>query len=755
MPCCARWPASTWPRSSATARGSRPPPRRRALCAVVKADGYGHGARAGRARRAGRRRGVAGGRDRGRGRRAARRRGARGRCSCWARCRRRSSTSRCARAPTSSCWREAAARGDRAPRRGARACGPACTSSSTPAWAGSARATPTRPPAPRRPWPPRPALRLAGVFTHFATADEDDPAFLREQLARLHRAGRTSCARRTRTCSCTPPTPPPRSPSRAARLDMVRCGVGDLRARPVPGATRPRRAWSRRSSCAPTSPRSSRARRGRAPATAAASWPSATPGSARSRSATATATGAALTNNAEVRRRRAAACRWSARSRWTTSPSTSAREPRRWSPARRSTLIGDGLRAEELAAAAGHDQLRDHLRDLRAACRASTTGTGSRRERARSEVGARPRSRASARVARRRRGPRPPARPRHRRRRHRVEGDPRGAARRIAKAAGGAVVPALARVRRLARGRARATPGTSTCCRCATATCAADLAARDFTVNAMAEPLAGGEIVDPHGGARRPRGAAAADGLRRARCATTRCARCAPCASRSSSASRSSPPPARRGARARRRRSTRVVARARVRRAQARRRRPARARRPRADGARTGLLAAVLPELDGAARRRAERVPPRRRARPHARGARRRRRDGGRPGGRRASAASSRAPVAALLAEPLANELTRGTGAALRRAAARRRQAADPRRAPRRARDVRRPRQRGRRARPRRAAAPARLRAAARATSPRLTRHHLDLGFLVHERPLSRRDDLALPRAPPRRTRPT
>ena len=27
-----------------------------------------------------------------------------------------------------------------------------------------------------------------------------------------------------------------------------------------------------------------------------------------------------------------------------------------------------------------------------------------------------------------------------------------------------------------------------------------DLAARDFTVNAMAEPLAGGELIDPHGG---------------------------------------------------------------------------------------------------------------------------------------------------------------------------------------------------------------------------------------------------------------
>ena len=32
------------------------------------------------------------------------------------------------------------------------------------------------------------------------------------------------------------------------------------------------------------------------------------------------------------------------------------------------------------------------------------------------------------------------------------------------------------------------------------ASLAADLAARDLTVNAMAEPLSGGEIVDPHGG---------------------------------------------------------------------------------------------------------------------------------------------------------------------------------------------------------------------------------------------------------------
>jgi poly(A) polymerase len=80
-----------------------------------------------------------------------------------------------------------------------------------------------------------------------------------------------------------------------------------------------------------------------------------------------------------------------------------------------------------------------------------------------------------------------------------VAGEPRSAARRIAKAAGGAsfqlshefggwraVGPEHAwhvDVLPLRDGDLQA-----------------DLAARDFTVNAMAEPLAGGELVDPHGG---------------------------------------------------------------------------------------------------------------------------------------------------------------------------------------------------------------------------------------------------------------
>ena len=150
------------------------------LCAVVKADGYGHGAVPAGARGAGGRRGVAGGGDRRRGRGAARRPAWPGRCSCSARCRARSSPSR---------WRarrrrRRVARGLR--RRAWRASGgrhPACTSSSTRGWAGSAPATPPRPRGWPRPSPPRRRCGWRALMTHFATADEDDPAFLREQLA--------------------------------------------------------------------------------------------------------------------------------------------------------------------------------------------------------------------------------------------------------------------------------------------------------------------------------------------------------------------------------------------------------------------------------------------------------------------------------------------------------------------------------------------------------------------------------------------
>ena len=70
-----------------------------------------------------------------------------------------------------------------------------------------------------------PGLRLAGVFTHFATADEDDQTFLGEQLAafadwaqamRDRHDGMLVHAANSAATLAEP----------AARFDMVRCGVG-------------------------------------------------------------------------------------------------------------------------------------------------------------------------------------------------------------------------------------------------------------------------------------------------------------------------------------------------------------------------------------------------------------------------------------------------------------------------------------------------------------------------------------------------
>jgi tRNA nucleotidyltransferase/poly(A) polymerase len=80
-----------------------------------------------------------------------------------------------------------------------------------------------------------------------------------------------------------------------------------------------------------------------------------------------------------------------------------------------------------------------------------------------------------------------------------LEGDPRHAARRIAKAAGGAAF----RLSDEFGGWRAVGPGHAwhvDLLPLRAGDLEADLAARDFTLNAMAEPLAGGEIVDPHGG---------------------------------------------------------------------------------------------------------------------------------------------------------------------------------------------------------------------------------------------------------------
>jgi poly(A) polymerase len=80
-----------------------------------------------------------------------------------------------------------------------------------------------------------------------------------------------------------------------------------------------------------------------------------------------------------------------------------------------------------------------------------------------------------------------------------LAGDPAAAARAIARATGGAAFElsgAFGAWRVVAGGHAWHVDLV----RLRDGDIAADLAARDFTINAMAEPLAGGELLDPHGG---------------------------------------------------------------------------------------------------------------------------------------------------------------------------------------------------------------------------------------------------------------
>ena len=70
-----------------------------------------------------------------------------------------------------------------------------------------------------------PDLELAGVWTHFATADEPESDFFDEQLRRFARGRRGGQGRVPRRSPSTPPTAPPSSATRRAHFDMVRCGV--------------------------------------------------------------------------------------------------------------------------------------------------------------------------------------------------------------------------------------------------------------------------------------------------------------------------------------------------------------------------------------------------------------------------------------------------------------------------------------------------------------------------------------------------
>jgi len=314
-----------------------------------------------------------------------------------------------------------------------------------------------------------------------------------------------------------------------------------------------------------------------------------------------------------------------------------------------------------------------------------------------------------------------------------LDGDPRGAARRIAKATGGAAFQLSHEF-----GGWRAVGPEHTwhvdLLPLRDHDLAADLSARDFTVNAMAEPLAGGEVVDPHGGAgdleaRRLRMVSARaltdDPLR-----TLRAVRFAV------ELGFSIEPATADAVRA----HAREIAQVSPERVFAELKRVVAAPRVREGLAlmdEAGLLAAVLPELEalrgvdqsvyhhadvlGHTLEVLDQVVAME-ADPAAAGL----------GG------ELEAPVAALLADPLANEITRGTGLRL---AALLHDAAKP--------QTRKVLPTGRvtfvghdsegaeLAR----AVLRRLRASERLAGyvAGLTRHHLDLGFLVHERPLSRR----------------
>ena len=160
--------------------------------------------------------------------------------------------------------------------------------------------------------------RIAGLMTHFATADEDD----RDASSPSSWSGSSAGSPAIPASRSTRPTRPPRCASRPpASTSCAAASPSTAWTRST--ATPPTTASSPRSSWSATSPRSSARCRARAPATAAASWPSGRPGSAPCRSATATASGARSPTTPTCSST-AAACRWWGPSRWTTSPSTSA-----------------------------------------------------------------------------------------------------------------------------------------------------------------------------------------------------------------------------------------------------------------------------------------------------------------------------------------------------------------------------------------------------------------------------------------------
>ena len=258
-------------------------------------------------------------------------------------------------------------------------------------------------------------------------------------------------------------------------------------------------------------------------------------------------------------------------------------------------------------------------------CGAAAAGAARPRARDREALDGHPRVRAArealagdAGVDRRRHRARRAARPAARGPRPGRGRRPRAGRRARSRARGGGPgVPAVGAIRRLARACAATTAGTSTSRRSRATTIEEDLAQRDFAVNAIARAARRRRADRPARRARadleRAHACACSAATRGAYDAPTRCARCGWCASPPSWASRPTRDTERLTLEAAPR-VTRRVAGARLRRAA-----PAGGRRRACSTGSSwptgsALIAAVLPELDGAARRRAEPLPPPRRA---------------------------------------------------------------------------------------------------------------------------------------------
>ena len=193
------------------------------------------------------------------------------------------------------------------------------------------------------------------------------------------------------------------------------------------------------------------------------------------------------------------------------------------------TLVGDGLLLEEHARVAGtiNYELACGIGSA-ARARPARRGGCSMRELARELLGAR------GGLGRRRGRPRRAARPARGRPRHRVRATRCEPRRAYARRSGGAPFPLSERhgAWRVALDEGRTVDFTPL-----RGTIEDDLATRDFTINAIAVPLSGGDAVDPFGGRARPRGAEPPARFARASSTTIRCGCCGRSASWISSGS--------------------------------------------------------------------------------------------------------------------------------------------------------------------------------------------------------------------------